>query len=183
MKTLFFTFALLVLLAPALQAATLTVNTTADEFNTPSGASRSMREAVRDAAASGDTIVFDSALNGSTLTLTMGTEIVLGKSLTIDATSLAAGITVSGGTGSNRIFSVSSGKTVALLGLTLTGGDGAGAASTGDGGAIYNVGTLTLTGCTVSGNACAAGSGGGIFNLKTGMEVSGHGCPAEWLLG
>jgi hypothetical protein len=21
------------------------------------------------------------------------------------------------------------------------------------------------------------------FNLKTGMEVSGHGCPAEWLLG
>ncbi len=22
-----------------------------------------------------------------------------------------------------------------------------------------------------------------ILNLKTGMEVSGHGCPAEWLLG
>jgi hypothetical protein len=22
-----------------------------------------------------------------------------------------------------------------------------------------------------------------LINLKTGMEVSGHGCPAEWLLG
>ena len=85
----------------------IVVTTTADEFDTPSGASLSLREAVRDAAAGpgAATITFDPALSGQTITLTRGTEIILDSAITIDATSLPAGITINGGAGDNRIFS------------------------------------------------------------------------------
>ena len=142
----------------------IVVTTTQDE-NDPSGtlgAGLSLREALRDAP-DGAGIVFDSALNGATLPL--GSEIVLAKNVTIDASSLPAGVTISGG-GTSRIFTVSNGKTVALQNLTLTGGNGVGNSS-GSGGAIYNSnGTLTLTRCTLSGNS--ASFGGAIYNINGG---------------
>jgi len=162
--------ALAFLLAPALHAANITVNTFADEFDTPSGANVSLREAVRDAAASGDSILFAAGLNGGTITLTSGSEIVLGKSLTIDATGLAGGLTIAGGAGTNRIFTVSSGQTVALLGLTLRDGDGTGATASGTGGAIHNAGTLSLTGCTLMANT--AGSVGGAIRNVGGLTAT-----------
>ena len=144
----------------------IVVTTTQDE-NDPSGtpgAGVSLREALRDAP-DGAGIVFDSTLNGLTLTLTGG-EIVIAKNVTIDASSLPAGVTISGG-GTSRIFTVNSGKTVALQNLTLTGGNGVGTVvgNNGNGGTIFNNGTLTLTRCTLSGNS--ATFGGAIYNDGT----------------
>jgi hypothetical protein len=59
----------------SLDAATLTVTTTAD-----SGAG-SLRDAIT-AASDGDTIQFDSALNGQTITLSSG-ELVIDQNITI----------------------------------------------------------------------------------------------------
>ena len=97
--------ALALLLAPALHADTLTVTNNAD-----SGAG-TLRQAVLNAAASGDTIDFAAGLSGATLVL--GSEAVMAKSLAIDASSLPAGVTISENNAS-RIFTVSSGQTVAL---------------------------------------------------------------------
>ncbi|MEQ1750598.1 MAG: hypothetical protein ABL974_14320, partial [Prosthecobacter sp.] len=98
MKTHHLSWALaLMLLASSASATTFTVTTTADEFDTPSGADVSLREAIRDAgnAAGADTIVFNGALSGQTITLG-GTELLVNHSLSIDASSLTTGITISG---------------------------------------------------------------------------------------
>ncbi len=151
-----------------LRDVSLVVTTAADEFNTPSGANLSLREALRDAAAAGgaDAIVFAPGLSGQTITL--GSEIVVNGTggVTVDATALTGGLTVNGGAGGNRLFSISSGP-VTLAGLNLTGGDGGGATLNGRGGAILNQGTLTLTRCTLSGNSTAEASGGAIANTAT----------------
>ena len=71
--------------------------------------------------------------------------------LTIDATALPGGITVSG----NNAPGILCGrrKILTLRGLTLTGGNGDGASGSGDGGAIYNDGVLNLFRCTLRGTA------------------------------
>ena len=152
-----------------LRAATFTVTTTADEFDTPSGANVSLREALRDsAAASGaNTVVFAAALSGATITLDSAKgQIAITNTpgaITIDASSLPGGITIDGGTGTNRVFTVNSGRTATLIGLTLTGGNGTGGSVSGAAGAVDNFGTLTLTRCSFSGNT-AVGQGGAIRN-------------------
>ncbi|MDZ4290084.1 MAG: choice-of-anchor Q domain-containing protein, partial [Prosthecobacter sp.] len=150
-------------LPPTGAAPELTVVTTADDENNPNGTlgnGISLREALRDAPAGGG-IVFDSTLDGALIFLDedLG-QIEIAKSVTIDASTLATGITVDGGSGDNRIFNISSGKTVSMLGLTLTGG-----AAISTGGAIYNDGTLALTRCTLSGNLAV--NGGAIYNTGT----------------
>ena len=152
--------------ATAARAATFTVTTAADEFDTPSGAAVSLREAVRDAATAGgaDTITFAPALSGGTITLT--SEIVIDSEVTIDASSLPGGLTISGNN-VTLIFNVGSGQSLALLGLTLTGGNGSQSNFSGPGGAILNYGgTLTLTLCTLSGNTVISNSGGAIGNFN-----------------
>ena len=140
---------------------TLVVTTTADEADTPAGANLSLREAVRDLLPGGS-IRFAAGLSGQTITLMAGAEIVLSKNLTIDASDLAAGLTIDGGAGSNRLFAVNAGSVVTLNRLTLTGGNGAGSIENNMGGAIYNAGVLSLDSCTVTQNS--ASSGGGIFS-------------------
>ena len=79
-------------------SAEIIVTTLTDELDTPaaSGTGISLREAIRDAA-SGETITFDSTLSGGTIKLTddgsanFG-ELVIDKSLSIDASSLESGI-------------------------------------------------------------------------------------------
>ncbi len=162
MKALGFLRTLLGLLAFAAAgagAATLTVTTVADEIDTPTGPQTSLREAIRDAA-SGDTIVFAPGLSGATITLG-GTQLLLDKSLTIDASALPAGITLNGNAAS-RIFQVNSGPTVVLTALTIANG----AAGTSDGGGIGNHGMLTVNQCILTGNT-ALGSGAGIYNSGT----------------
>ncbi len=149
----------------------VTVVTTAVDENGPDlTGSISLREAVNHSPP-GSTILFAPALNGQTCTLSTGSEIVVTKSLTLDASSLPSGLTIDGGTGTNRLFTVDSGQSLTLRGLTLTGGNGGGVISSGYGGAIYNDGgTLTLTQCTLTGNSAsdsASDSGGAIYNSGT----------------
>ncbi len=121
--------------------------------NGDSGAG-SLRQAIVDAP-SGGTITFSPSLSGLTIPLTSG-QLVIPKNLTIDATSLATGITISG-EDTSRIFEISAGQTVILKGLTLREGFAS------DGGAVFNNGgILTVSGCTLLGNI--AGRGAAIFS-------------------
>ncbi|MCU0796154.1 MAG: hypothetical protein MUF31_09485 [Akkermansiaceae bacterium] len=160
------------------------VTTPVDELN-PSlqagGNGVSLREAVK-YAPEGGLITFAPGLNSQTCTLSTGTEIVVTKSVNLDASSLSSGLTIDGGTGTNRLFSVNSGQSLTLRGLTLTGGNGTGAAGNNNGGAIFNSGTLTLTQCTLSGNS--ASFGGAIRNfggtlMLTQCTLSGNSASAE----
>src|SRR5882757_4589181 len=73
----------------AFELQTLTVNTVADELDTPAGANVSLREALRDAP-EGSSIIFDTSLfNGQAadkIILGSGAgELVVGKNVLIDA--------------------------------------------------------------------------------------------------
>jgi hypothetical protein len=148
-------FGILFLLIGSIACGEVVVTTVSDENNgslDPGlGSGTSLREAVLHAP-DGSVIGFSPALNGQTLVLALG-QISIGKNLSINASPLAAGLTVSGNHAS-RVFSVSSSKTVTLTALDLIDGD-----ASGDGGAILNAGNLTLIDCELSGNS--AGDGGG----------------------
>src|SRR4051812_2278366 len=101
----------LLALLPHAGATTLTVTTTND-----SGAG-SLRQAILNAATSGDIIMFDAAVTG-TITLTSG-ELAFTKSLTISGPG-AANLTISGNNAS-RVFSVSSGQ-ITIAGLRIANG-------------------------------------------------------------
>jgi len=147
----------------------------------------SLRQAIADAATlpGADTITFSPTLSGQTIALT--SEIVMDMDnvgdVTIDASGLPGGLTLSGG-GTHRILSVSRQTgtfgTVTLVGLTLTGVNGVGTILNSRGGAILvDVGgTLTLTNCTLSGNSAPSDSGGAISNggtlTLTGCTLSGN---------
>ena len=122
----------------------------------------SLREAVRLANESvdlGETISFDAALNGMTISLTGGELPVLNPVivngpgahlLTIDADNLS------------RVFNVDDGNSeeqigVSISGLTLTRG-----MTAGNGGAIVNSENLTVNDLTITGSS--AMYGGGIYN-------------------
>ncbi|MBK1827293.1 choice-of-anchor Q domain-containing protein [Haloferula rosea] len=121
----------------------------------------SLRQAIADATA-GDVITFAPGLSGQTITLG-GTELLINKSLTIDASALAEGITIDADEQSRvlGIIAGSAGSTVTLNFLTLTGGR-----STFGGGIFNSQGTLTLNQSTLSGNS-ASSRGGGIYNGST----------------
>lgn len=161
--------------------AQINVTTDAD------GGAGSLRDAVANAT-NGVIIAFAPALDGQTITLTNG-EITITTNLTIDASNLINGITISGNHNS-RIFEVNSGITVTFDSLTLTNGAffgygggvlvdaratliannssilGNSAIGGFDGGGMCNVGTSTLNNCTLSGNSGKAG--GGIYNDSGG---------------
>ncbi|MCF7674520.1 MAG: hypothetical protein K9M97_04195, partial [Akkermansiaceae bacterium] len=100
-----------------------------------------------------DTITFDPALDGQTITLTSG-QILIDKSLTIDASSLPAGIVISGNS-SSRVFEITPTATVTLNSLELASGH----ASSAVGGAILNSGELTAMNCLFTGNVARGGAG------------------------
>src|SRR5262249_32037040 len=138
----------LCLIALGTEAATITV------MNTNNSAAGSLRQALTDAV-DGDTINFDSSLNGQTITLTSG-ELVVNKSVTINGPG-AANLAVNGND-TIRVFHVSGGTTVTISGLSIANGY-----SEAGGGAIYNDhSTLTVTDCTIAGNF--GGIGGGVWN-------------------
>ena len=166
-------------------AATRTVTNAND-----SGAG-SLREAIANAAA-GDTIVFDPALTGGTITLTSG-QLAINTRLTIQGLGASA-LTVRGNNAS-RVFEIGTSGIVTLTGLTIADGyvsnlRGGGISNAGlltldncivtrnqigglllgirryGGNGIYNSGTLTITHSTISDNTHQnnAAGGGGIFN-------------------
>jgi hypothetical protein len=126
----------------------------------------SLRQAIADAGTPGHRILFDQSLNGQTIHLTEG-QLLIDKSLMIDASALLVGITVdaNGEETGHRVMEIAPGHTVALHSLTLTGGKATGSFPDYRGGGIYNLGTLTLDRSTLSGNS--ARFGGGILNGGT----------------
>lgn len=150
-------------LLPAALAAQITVSNTND-----SGAG-SLRQAILDVPAAG-TIDFNPSLAGQTISL--ASELMLNKSLTINASSLTSGITVSGASAC-RIVRVEPGQTVTLRSLKLANGNGNGASENGFGGALYNAGTTTLDRCSFLVNS-AFNYGGGVYNaLNADLTVTG----------
>lgn len=156
--------------SPASAATTITVSNLNDD--TTSGNGCSLREAMANAnnnaathpdclAGSGvDTIVFQSALNGSIL---LGTP--------LPAISDVNGLSITGGTskisiianGVSRAFEVQAGATATLQNLTIMNGSG-------NGGNIYNAGTLNLISVTVrNGNGT---NGGALYNAGGTINVT-----------
>ncbi len=156
---LFFAGAIL-LSTSAVSAATITV------INTNDSGLGSLRQALV-GANDGDTINFDSSLNGQRITLTSG-ELNVDRNVTISGPG-AKNLTVDGNWQS-RVFHVNPDKTVTIDGLTVANGL---AESFTSGGGIYNkAAVLTVTNCTFSGNSATNG-GGGIANFR-GRDADGH---------
>ncbi|MGJ8640239.1 MAG: choice-of-anchor Q domain-containing protein [Opitutaceae bacterium] len=144
--------------------------------STSSNGPGSLRQAVGNAVA-GDTIDFDASLSGAVITLS--SRINIGTSVTIDASSLPEGLTISGG-GVTQVFFNQGGVATTLTKLTIrdgkapngaTGSNGA----VGDdgsngiiggggfsGGAIFNSGNLTLQFCSLINNSAGNGGNGGV---------------------
>jgi uncharacterized repeat protein (TIGR01451 family) len=114
-----------------------------------------LRQAITNASP-GDTLDFDSSLNGQTITLTTG-ELQIDKDLTI--TGPGANLLAVDANHASRVFYISSGKTVTISGLTITNGNASGSWG---GGILNDHATLTLRDCMVSSNS--AGTGGGVSN-------------------
>ncbi|MGL5020032.1 MAG: hypothetical protein ACRDBP_17995, partial [Luteolibacter sp.] len=179
--SLLFTCAFIAAAASTQALTASTVTTTAD-----SGGG-SLR-AVLAAATNGETITFDPALNGATITLTSGELAISGLQVSIDASALSSGIKISGNN-TSRIFSIVSGSNVTLSHLELF--NGRSESNTGggisalqsqlnltnttlrncfsqfDGGALWANGVTGLVdSCSFVGND-AEGFGGGIYLIGT----------------
>lgn len=153
---------------PAHAATTWTVTSTDDDATNVTGACPdanqcSLRKAISLATVD-DTIVFDAALSGQTIYLE--DTLTVSNIITIDGSSLAVPITISGDTDNNgdadlRLFKID-GVTVTLKRLTLV----KGAATSGGGGAILNNGgTIIVNDSTFTSNTTPAG-GGAIYNAS-----------------
>src|SRR6267143_1378239 len=150
---------------PGADAASLTVTNTSD-----SGAG-SLRGALV-AASDGETIQFDAALNGQTITLTSG-ELLIDKDITINGP--GPNLLTVAKTPSQppyiRIFHIRPDRIVVIAGITISGGYASGELA----GGIFNQdGTLTISHCNVSGNFSDGGAGGGgIYNgYKSGGTLT-----------
>ncbi len=159
-----------------LAPATLTVTTLSDATG---HSGTSLRDAIA-AANSGDTIQFQTGLNGaidlSTAENGQGV-LTLSKNVTIDGSGGA--ITVEGGNTAGRstnarVFLVNSGVAAALNGLTIANGYTASS-----GGGIFNGGTLTVSYSTLAGDSAPSGSGGGIDNIGT-LTVNNSTLSSNW---
>src|SRR5215475_1503655 len=139
------------LIALSTQAATMTVTNTND-----SGAG-SLRQALADAV-NGDTINFNSSLNGQTIMLTTG-HLLVTTNVAINGP--GANMLAVDANHASRLFYIAAGKDVTISGLTISNGK----VISDYGGGIYNNNaTLTLSSCTISGNSIDFGVGGGIYN-------------------
>ncbi|HEX4696925.1 MAG TPA: choice-of-anchor Q domain-containing protein [Candidatus Udaeobacter sp.] len=147
---------LLCVIGRAAQATTITI------INTNDSGPGSLRQALA-VVNDGDTIDFDSALNGQTITL-MSAELLINKSITVMGPG-ANLLTVARAQNAPefRIFHVTAGHSVTIQGLTITNGS----TNFGFGGAgIYNDhSNLTVNNCVVTANALDhRTNGGGITN-------------------
>jgi predicted outer membrane repeat protein len=147
--------------------STLSVTSPLDD-----GSSGTLRATIA-AAARGDTINFDSSLNGQTITLN-GSELLINKPLNIQGPG-ADQLAISGNHLS-RVFE-SYGSPVTLAGLTIEYGNSGfsgnyGPLTEGRGGGIYSEGALTVSNCVFSGNSSAT-SGGAIAEVNLPLTLTG----------
>lgn len=149
---LVFTLALIWTVAISAHANIITVT------NTNDSGPGSLRQALVDAN-NGDTIDFNSALKGQTITLTT-TELVINKDIAISGPgpNLLA-VSRDENASAFRIFYVGTGLSVLIQGLKISNGA---ASQFGCGGGILNEDSmLSVVNCTVSGNS-TDGTGGGV---------------------
>ncbi len=145
--------------ATPVSAATITVNSILDTSGDTGICT--LRDAVAsantdtanggcDAGSGDDTIVFDAGLSAQTITL--GSTLSLGSNLTLDGSTLASNVKISGNNAC-RVFIVNAGKTVSLDHVDVVNGKNPSSGSY-NGGGIYNgaSGILTLGNSTFSGN-------------------------------
>jgi CSLREA domain-containing protein len=175
-------------LTPAAQAATIAVNTTADEYNT--GTACSLREAIQ---AANDDAPFGGCSAGSgadtielpagTYTLTIGSfgedanaegDLDVASDITIDPT----GVVVVDGTKIDRVFEIfgGAGTVLSVSDLTIRNGkttSDAGAGISTDGGGLTLTG-VTLTANEAIGNGGAVAVAGGGTTSLTNVTVSGN---------
>lgn len=120
----------------------------------------------------GGVIDFDPALDGAVIELTSG-QIEILREISIDASTLPSGITISGAS-SSRVFSIDTTGSLVLNNITISNGR----APASSGGGLLNEGNLELLDCTVTGNTAVAGGGiwneGGRVTLMN-TTVSGNG--------
>jgi hypothetical protein len=157
-------------------SATTTVTvqpTTVTVVNINNSGAGSLRQAILDLCAAGGTINFDPSLTaGGPASITLSSELVIDKNMTINGPT-NSGLTISGGN-TNRIFNINAGVNLSIFSLTIANGK----ANTGGG--ILNAGTLTITNSTINNNQTIdgadatgasnggnAGNGGGIYNTGT----------------
>ncbi|MBK8039655.1 MAG: hypothetical protein IPK22_21370 [Verrucomicrobiaceae bacterium] len=171
-------------------SAASTVHTDSTAYVSADTVPGSLRQAIANAPAGGS-VLFAPALSGATLTLG-GTELTIDKNLTINAFSLADGLTVTGNFAS-RVFNITAGNMVTLDSFTVTGGNSASGAginsqgtvtlnkmtihgntATQDGGGIRVSGSATLNNTTVAGNSASL-TGGGIQTADAGTLTLNHG--------
>jgi CSLREA domain-containing protein len=150
--------------------ATYTVNNTSDPSsgtasNCTAGNSNTctLRDAIAAAnsGSGGASILFDSSLNGATITLSGSQLEISTTAQSVTITGLGAGLLTISGDGYSRCFWIGSGATANISGMTLT--NGSDDNDTGGGGIHVERGTLTLNDVTIDSN-----NGNGIFsNLST----------------
>jgi hypothetical protein len=157
----------------------------------PGATGLSLRQAIQENAnfVPNSVIIFDSSLNGSTITLTQG-EVSITRAMAIAGPG-ANKLTISGGNAS-RIFHVNTGDPVSpvtISGLTLTGGN----AGFFGGGAIYAYdGSLRLQDSVISGNsgryigAISIGADHVNYYAKlSNLSIHGNSTavPGHWMIG
>ena len=117
-------------------------------INTADSGPGSLREALAWAFLPDTAITFAADLSGGSIVL-QGTELTIDKSLTIDASALSGGLTVSGNAAS-RVFNIMAGAEVELDSLTIA--DGFTGAGVHGAGLKIDESSLTARNCTFSGN-------------------------------
>lgn len=124
--------------------------TTITVTNTGDNGPGSLRQALIDAT-DGNTIQFDPALNGQTISLTGG-ELRIDENITITGPGPAL-LTVAKSAGTFRIFHVTPGHVTTIQGLTISGG------KTEGGGILNDNATLTVVNCIVRDHVLFQGAG------------------------
>ena len=113
-----------------------------------------------------DTIGFDAALGGTTITLTSNVELVLNATAFVTirgpSANLASSVALDGNNGT-RIFDIAAGANITLQYLSIQHGKTLGASPGSDGGAVRNGGVLSADNCTFRQNT-SSGGGGAIDN-------------------
>ena len=172
--------ATILLAVTSARAATLIVNSAADDGTGTCTVNKcTLRDAIL-SAHSGDRITFSLAAN-STIVLTNG-SLSIDKSLVIigpGPKSLTVQRSAAAGTADFRVIDIpSSSPSVNISGLTIANGIDH---SADGGGAIHNVGFLTLVNCTISGSV-GTQIAGGISNAGTllidSSTIAGNSAPA-----
>jgi len=158
-------FALLFAISISAYANTITV------INTNDSGSGSLRQALA-VVNDGDTINFDSALNGQTITLTTA-ELLINRSITVMGPG-ANLLTVARAqdAGVFRIFHVTSGHTVTIQGVTISNGSTFQGFAIGGAGIWNDHSGLSVNNCVLTGNALDHQSSGGAISNDAGDSGS-----------